>query len=708
MNTGKKILIMLFAAFACSMTMLADLDLKAGASYYIKYGADKYLTLHVDKGGYSEYAAFTSEGSKFTLTYDADNETYTIASVEYNEYIACDAIGYLAGSATPFNWVINGTNSEMSIALEEPNDFGDLYLTDFGGPSIYGDSQDASWSIEEVQEEGPTELPHFYTPCSVKDISISATKNGSLYDALITFTAPSTMLTDTYDEVPLSLPITKIELARREGDNYESDWVVIKTFEKPAFGEVLSYTDAGLGYGKYNYLMTVFVGSTADWGRLEELVVGELPAEFDIEDFTATLDPANDHKIVLSVKAPSLNSNGEPLAMPLTKIELSKLSGFGEPSIIHTFANPTAGQTYTYTYDVTENGNNDFIAQAFTEAGGNFTISASIYVGQDIPGQPENITASATEGGISISWDAPTIGQNGGDFGPAESLTYTVKRGRSEYDESAVVVVENTSNTTILDTTEFGEESTFVYIVTASNSEGTSFAGVSDQITAGSPATLPFAETFDTPLDTYGNTTTDHGFWTVQSTGGYTDWQTVRDTYIGGTSVNPHSGAGFLSVYYDSFWSLNQENTFTSGRIDFSDATAPTLTFWYYDLANTEAETTLKVRISADGEVFADTNFSVTIGSALQDGWSKATVALTGLAGCAGGRVQFVGTASGIGNIPLAIDDVEISKVGDSTGINAIATTLTTSGHAYDLQGRRLTAPKAGLYIQNGYKVLKK
>lgn len=152
MKAGKKMLIVLLATFACSLNIFANLDLKAGTAYYIKYGTDKYLTLHVKKSGYTEYAAFTAQGSKFAITYIAEQEAYTIVSVEDGEYVGCDDLGFLDGCATPFYWVINGTNERMSIALVEPTDFGDLYLIDFGGPSIYGDSQDANWSIEEAGE----------------------------------------------------------------------------------------------------------------------------------------------------------------------------------------------------------------------------------------------------------------------------------------------------------------------------------------------------------------------------------------------------------------------------------------------------------------------------------------------------------------------------------------------------------------------------
>ena len=60
-----------------------------------------------------------------------------------------------------------------------------------------------------------------------------------------------------------------------------------------------------------------------------------------------------------------------------------------------------------------------------------------LFVGNDLPGIPQNIVLREQDGKALLTWDAPTTGQNGGYIDPTK-LTYHILNG---IDQTTIVAM---------------------------------------------------------------------------------------------------------------------------------------------------------------------------------------------------------------------------------------------------------------------------
>lgn len=550
-------------------------------------------------------------------------------------------------------------------------------------------------------------LPVGYIPASVKDFALKWVVEGGKNNVEITFTAPTEMMNSRdYSKAPLTAPITKIEIMRSAA--MDDGFQVIGTLENPTAGEALKWVDKDVAFGTYDYMAQVYVGDAMDWANAEPIVVGELPADLKPGDFTATTDPSDPYCVILEVTLPSTNSLGEPLKMPITKVEFGEMSGMSFlPEVFYTEDAEEVlvpGTKLQYVVDRASNGNHTYSVAVYTAAGSNYPAMSSLFIGKDQPGRVQNIHAKVTDDGIVVTWEVPIEGLNGGDMGNLSAITYTVKRGADQYDESAVVIAKDIKEFSVTDKTTFTEESKFVYIITAKSPYGEGYPTCSNQIVVGPASTLPFSENFDVPLDQWGNTTTKHSTWVKESNGYFCAWQIGQNTYANDKEVKPHSGKGLLYAFYSPWGNLNQWDSFTSGTIDFSAAESPLLTFWLYDWQQGGSPVSLKVQTSTDGTEFA-TAETINIGNATEDGWHEVTVALPALKNAAKGKIRFLTEAIGTGGVPVAIDDILIE--GNATGIKTVRNEAHTMQNYYNLAGQRVSKDAKGLIIKNGKKFIR-
>lgn len=550
-------------------------------------------------------------------------------------------------------------------------------------------------------------LPENYSPAPVSDFTANWVQADGNNNVEISFAAPTEMINDIdYSKTLLTAYITKIELMRAVANTGE--YSVIATFGYPAHGEALSWTDKNVEYGTYDYMAQVYVDEVMDWANPTPVIVGELPADFDFGALTATVDETDPYKVILEVTLPTLNNNYKELTMPITKVVFGEMGPMSyEPEPIYTEEAEEVlvpGSKLQYIVENATNGNHIYSVQVFTAAGGNFPASVEIFIGKDQPGMAQNIVAEQTTEGIVVTWEAPTTGLNFGDPGDPADFTYTVKRGASEYDASAVVLAEDTKELRYVDNTVFTEESKFVYIITVKNPYGEGYAATSNELVVGPAAELPYEETFDVALDKNGNTTTQHSTWTKDTNGRFCAWQIGQETYVNEAMVKPHSGAGLLYAYYNSWGQSNQWDSYTTGNINFTNATAPQVTFWLYDIAMGGTDLTINIQTTTDGEEYT-TAETIAFGNAEETGWREITVALDALKNAANGKVRFRSESNGDNVTAIAIDDILISDK-NATGIANV--TVAKTGAAYNIMGQRVNNNAKGIVIVDGKKFIKK
>jgi hypothetical protein len=232
-------------------------------------------------------------------------------------------------------------------------------------------------------------------------------------------------------------------------------------------------------------------------------------------DLTVTAGDMGALTAALSWTNPSETFAGDPLT------ELTEVNVYRNGVLIHTVASPTIGGAETYTdNDVPAAGTYSYMVQGENAEGPGPGASASVYIGEDVPAAPGDITLVADGNDGHVSWIAPTEGLNGG-YISGDGLTYTVVRMPGN-----VEVAEDITATEFLDTTVPGIGNYF-YTVTASNDIGVGGTGQSNIALLGAEGVLMY-ETFDYPVNALPPG------WTL--TGVAHSWAVINSANAGGTA----------------------------------------------------------------------------------------------------------------------------------------------------------------------------
>ena len=253
----------------------------------------------------------------------------------------------------------------------------------------------------------------------------------------------------------------------------------------------------------------------------------------------------------VSFRAPSLNVIGGELPA-ISKIEVRR----GE-QLIHTFQSPAVGSELSLTDTEAENGFNVYTVVAFDNQGNpGLEATRRVYVGMDAPDSPTNVRISeGDDGKITITWDAPERGQNGG-YVDKDELSYDIMR---------VLGGQQTVVDSYLDLEPYvddvdqssAQQNVLYYGVAARNELGESDYQQSNSLVAGAPFEFPFRESFP-------NGVMEHQFLSANHSD-QLNWPTESADDDGGC-------ISFIQNDYDYLY-------IETGKISLEGSTAPGLVY---------------------------------------------------------------------------------------------------------------------------------
>ena len=150
----------------------------------------------------------------------------------------------------------------------------------------------------------------------------------------------------------------------------------------------------------------------------------------------------------------------------------------------------------TWTDTQAQHGRNTYMIVAQNAYGRSEVLMDTIYVGRDLPVYVQNMEAkgSADNNDAVLTWDAPTVGVNGGVIIDKE-LSYNVYSYNVETKALTLIKSGIKDHTYTVVNEPLEEQDTYAYAVSAVNTEGESQA-YARQVILGPLYTLPYKESF--------------------------------------------------------------------------------------------------------------------------------------------------------------------------------------------------------------------
>ena len=189
----------------------------------------------------------------------------------------------------------------------------------------------------------------------------------------------------------------------------------------------------------------------------------------------------------LSWTTPSVNYLGA---------KLSSLTGtkvYRNDQLVYTSTETTQGKSVAWNDRPSTDGYYIYKVVPYNAAGDGVYKEFAAYVGEDLPGAPQNVTLTTHGGNAEITWAAPEKGQHGGYFDNA-SVKYNVVRMPDNK-----VVVEGT--TSLRATDAVSVQKGYSYIVTAVNKKGVGASATSKTMSFGPEDSMPFTSPLTTQDD---------------------------------------------------------------------------------------------------------------------------------------------------------------------------------------------------------------
>lgn len=176
--------------------------------------------------------------------------------------------------------------------------------------------------------------------------------------------------------------------------------------------------------------------------------------------------------------------------------KLSSLTGtkvYRNDQLVYTSTETTQGKSVAWTDRPSTDGYYIYKVVPYNAAGDGVYKEFAAYVGEDLPGAPQNVRLTTHGGNAEITWAAPAEGKHGGYFDNA-SVKYNVVRMPDNK-----VVVEGT--TSLRATDAVSVQKGYSYIVTAVNKKGVGASATSKTMSFGPEDSMPFTSPLTTQDD---------------------------------------------------------------------------------------------------------------------------------------------------------------------------------------------------------------
>ena len=176
--------------------------------------------------------------------------------------------------------------------------------------------------------------------------------------------------------------------------------------------------------------------------------------------------------------------------------KLSSLTGtkvYRNDQLVYTSTETTQGKSVAWTDRPSTDGYYIYKVVPYNAAGDGVYKEFTAYVGEDLPGAPQNVTLTTHGGNAEITWAAPAEGKHGGYFDNA-SVKYNVVRMPDNK-----VVVEGT--TSLRATDAVSVKKGYSYVVTAVNKKGVGASATSKTMSLGPEDSVPFTSPLTTQDD---------------------------------------------------------------------------------------------------------------------------------------------------------------------------------------------------------------
>lgn len=176
--------------------------------------------------------------------------------------------------------------------------------------------------------------------------------------------------------------------------------------------------------------------------------------------------------------------------------KLSALTGtkvYRNDQLVYTSTETTQGKSVAWTDRPSTDGYYIYKVVPYNAVGDGVYKEFAAYVGEDLPGAPQNVRLTTHGGNAEITWAAPAEGKHGGYFDNA-SVKYNVVRMPDNK-----VVVEGT--TSLRATDAVSVKKGYSYVVTAVNKKGVGASATSKTISFGPEDSVPFTSPLTTQDD---------------------------------------------------------------------------------------------------------------------------------------------------------------------------------------------------------------
>lgn len=336
-------------------------------------------------------------------------------------------------------------------------------------------------------------------------------------------------------------------------------------------GEMAEFSTTFRANASGNYYVAFHCTSVRKAGYLylDDVTIDEVPqtgAPAAVSDMEVVPGEKGALTATINMTAPTLTAEGAALTQKLTKIEIYRGN---ERTAIHSFEKPAAGASLSWTDTDPVQGVNVYRAVAFNSVGQGEKALAQAYIGHDLPLAVTDLVLSDATGYPTLTWTAPTEGQNGG-YIDTENLTYRIVRS------------DNTLMTNKARGTSFTDESLnpmagqyFIYYqVEPVSPAGVGDYALSNHIVFGEPYEGPFSESFaDASLSTDP--------WTLFRVKGSTQlWTLMSQGYS--PYCSPADGDGGIAVFESTMGRTGDESRLVSPKLSLNGFDIPVLTFAFY------------------------------------------------------------------------------------------------------------------------------